>query len=221
MKNKTSNIISIVSILLCIIPIIITVIFYNKLPDQIPSHFNFKGEADAYGSKFSTLILMPLILSGANLLAIIITKNDPKLKNQSRILRELMKFIIPTIIIIINSISILTSLNIASINITSVICIFISILFVIIGNYLPKCKQNYTLGIKTSMDSDNENWTKTHRVGGFLYVLIGIITLILSLCLPDIAIFFILISVIISSITLSIYSFVLYKKSKKSLEYKI
>ena len=53
--------------------------------------------------------------------------------------------------------------------------VFIGVLFVIIGNYLPKCKQNYTIGIKIPWTLDNEeNWNKTHRFAGFLWVVCGV-----------------------------------------------
>ena len=46
----------------------------------------------------------------------------------------------------------------------------------IIGNYLPKCKQNYTMGIKIPWTLDNEdNWNKTHRLAGFLWVIGGVL----------------------------------------------
>ena len=53
------------------------------------------------------------------------------------------------------------------------------VLFLIIGNYMPKCKQNYTIGIKIPWTLDNEeNWNKTHRFAGFLWVICGIAIMI-------------------------------------------
>ena len=52
----------------------------------------------------------------------------------------------------------------------------IGVLFMIIGNYLPKCKQNYTMGIKLPWTlDDEENWNRTHRFAGFLWVAGGVV----------------------------------------------
>lgn len=60
--------------------------------------------------------------------------------------------------------------------------ILMGILFILIGNYMPKTRQNYTIGIKVPWALDNEeNWNRTHRLAGYLWVAGGIILVILSL----------------------------------------
>ena len=60
----------------------------------------------------------------------------------------------------------------------------LGVMFIFIGNYLPKVKQNRTLGIKISWALNNEeNWNKTHRFGGKVWVVGGLI-LLLSIFLP-------------------------------------
>ena len=56
------------------------------------------------------------------------------------------------------------------------------LLFVVIGNYLPKARRNYTIGIRLPWTLANEeNWNRTHRIGGFLWVIGGILMIIMAL----------------------------------------
>ena len=60
-----------------------------------------------------------------------------------------------------------------------VMTVLIGVIFTIIGNYLPKCKQNYTIGIKIPWTLNNEeNWNKTHRFAGWLWTVCGILIML-------------------------------------------
>ena len=91
--------------------------------------------------------------------------------------------------------------------------ILVGVVMIIIGNYLPKCKQNYTMGIKLPWTLDDEdNWNRTHRLGGWIYVLCGIIFMVgglLGIGWPVFVIFFVL------AMVPMVYSFLLYKKKQK------
>ena len=93
-----------------------------------------------------------------------------------------------------------------------ILSLFMGLLFIVIGNYLPKCKQSYTMGIKLPWTlNDEENWNKTHRFGGFVWVIGGLIILATSF----LANFWILIAVLVFMVALpTIYSYSLYRKSK-------
>jgi len=55
--------------------------------------------------------------------------------------------------------------------------------FAVIGNYLPKCSQNNTIGIKVIWAlSNEENWNATHRFAGRLYMVLGLLVIALSIC---------------------------------------
>ena len=55
-------------------------------------------------------------------------------------------------------------------------------MFTIIGNYLPKARQNYTIGIKIPWTLANEeNWNRTHRLAGYLWMACGILMIIMCL----------------------------------------
>ncbi len=206
--NKTL----VISTILCIIPMILSIFLYNKLPEKIPTHFNINGEVDSYGSKLFVCILLPIILCMVN----IILNNDPKKQNHNETLLTICKFIIPLMSLIFIPSSILISLGF-NINIAIIAPIFISIIFILIGNYLPKCRPNYTMGIRLPWTLNNENnWIKTHRLSGFLWVISGLILLLTTLINKNLSFYVLIISIILTVIIPCIYSFILYKKSKRT-----
>lgn len=210
--NKTL----IISTILCIIPMIFSILLYNKLPEKIPTHFNINGEVDSYESKLFVCILLPIMLCIVNILLNIILNNDPKKQNHNETLLTIFKFIIPLISLIFIPSSILISLGF-NINIAIIAPIFISIIFILIGNYLPKCRPNYTMGIRLPWTLNNENnWIKTHRLSGFLWVISGLILLLTTLINKNLSFYVLIISIILTVIIPCIYSFILFKKSKRT-----
>lgn len=206
--NKTL----IISTILCIIPLILSIIFYDKIPEKIPSHFDINGNVDSYQSKFFICILLPIIFCIGNLFLNILLNNDPKKENHNKKLLTICKFIIPSISLIFIPASIFISLEF-NINVEIIVSIFISILFILVGNYLPKCRQNYTIGIKLPWTlNDENNWIKTHRLAGFLWVITGLIILITTFINKNLLFPTLINSIVLTIIIPCIYSFILFKK---------
>ena len=60
--------------------------------------------------------------------------------------------------------------------------LLVGLLFIIIGNYMPKFRQTYTMGVKTPWAlADEENWNHTHRFGGRLWMAAGVVFLALTM----------------------------------------
>ena len=88
----------------------------------------------------------------------------------------------------------------------------LGLLFLIIGNYLPKARQNYTIGIKIPWTLANEeNWNRTHRLAGYLWMICGILMIFncLTRFVPAIWLFGILLIMVLVP---CIYSFWLHAK---------
>lgn len=97
------------------------------------------------------------------------------------------------------------------ISINIVVPIFLGILFVILGNYLPKCRQNFTMGYRLPWTlNDEDNWNKTNRLAGYVMVLGGILIIIMSFF--DLAFWAVILFVGAILIIPSVYSFLLYRK---------
>ncbi|MBU5669743.1 SdpI family protein [Peptoniphilus sp. MSJ-1] len=211
MKNKfrfrKESIISIIASIL--IFIFFNLLFYNKMPDSLPTHWNFNSEVDSYGTRFEAMIGIHIFLIAMNIFLCFMLDNDPKNKKQNNFVITISKFSIPTIMFIIYLITVLSGFGI-DVKATNIITPFVGLLFIAIGNYMPKIKRNYTVGIKLpwTLNSD-ENWRRTHRVGGYSFIFAGILFLIMTFFRYE---FLILIPFIICMLIPMIYSFYLYRK---------
>ena len=174
-KNLKTLIITSVLILL---PILAGIILWDQLPDPMPSHWNAAGEIDGWSSKPFAVFGFPLILLAAQWLCVLGTAADPKKNNHPTKIVQLVLWIIPVLSILLHTVTYAIAMG-KAVRIEVVMPVFMGILLAIIGNYLPKCKQNYTIGIKIPWTlNSEENWNKTHRFAGFLWVACGLVIML-------------------------------------------
>lgn len=198
------------------LPILIGLILWSKPPDSIATHWGANGQANGWSSKVYTVFWGPCILMIIHLFAVFLTLNDPKKTNIHKKPMILIFWIVPVISILMNGIIYLTALGI-KVNISAAVSILMGILFILLGNYLPKLRQNYTIGIKLPWTlCSEENWYRTHRLGGKLFIIGGILVAldgVAGIWLGDTIIFTIMIGILLICIVISVgYSFWLFKK---------
>ena len=204
-------------ILIVAIPFIYLAYIWNTLPEQVPLHWNIKGEIDRYGSKYELWlipILLPLLIY---IIFLIVPSIDPKknihkMGNKYQNLKVLMTLFMSALAIFI--IYYAKNQTIANPN---YIVLIMGILFIIIGNYFKTLKANYFIGIKTPWTLENETvWKKTHNLAGKLWFSGGFLIMILSLVLNKELNFkiFAAITIIISIIPI-LYSYFIYKNIKQ------
>ena len=176
-NKKTLIITSIVTIL----PVLIGIICWNRLPDVMATHFGFNNEANGFSSKAFAVFGLPLILLAVLWVGAFVTAHDPKRQNISPKMFSLMLWIAPVI-------SLVAAATIYPVNLGYELDIaffselLVGLMFIIIGNYLPKARQNYTIGIKIPWTLANEeNWNRTHRLAGYLWMICGILMILISL----------------------------------------
>lgn len=201
----------IITSLITLIPIIIGLILWDNLPDQVPVHWNINGEVDGFATKTQAVFVMPLVLVVFHWICFFGTNLDPKKKNINDKMFTLVLWIIPVISLLCNSMVYATALG-HKISVEIIMPLFMGALFVVIGNYMPKCKQSYTLGIKLPWTlDDEENWNKTHRLAGFLWVIGGVV-IMASAFLGKFWLFFVVLVPMV--IIPTVYSYILYRNKK-------
>lgn len=178
--------------LLCLVSMIPGAVFYNKLDDKIPIHFNAAGQVDDFASKNFVIFVIPVIMMLAQMLLCIVSNMDKRAENSPKP-NLFVRLIIPIMSIVLESAIVLYSLGTIG-DILNIMLVFLSVMLIVIGNYMPKCKQNNVIGIKIPQTLENEEvWNKTHRLAGFIWAILGVI------CLPfSIAGYFIMVTVIYS-----------------------
>lgn len=198
----------------CLIPIVAGLILYPSLPDRIVTHRDADGNPNGWSSRFFGVIGLPGILLVINLLFPFIINMDPKNKNMSEKAKSLIRWIIPLVELFASSITLAAATG-ADVNVKLIAQAFMGLLFVIIGNYLPKMSQSYTVGIKLPWTlDDEENWNRTHRIAGFLWVICGLLLIASAFLHGGMAVMLILLSVMVFVPTLCSYLFYLKKKKQ-------
>lgn len=207
------------SILLLVAMVIIGWWAYPHLPQTMPSHWNYKGEIDRYTGKLAGVIFMPAISVGIYLLLLVLPFLDPRRENYKKFsgTYQKIKFGMIVFFFVLYSVIILFSLGYIS-NMTTAMLFIMSMLFMLLGNYLGKIRQNYFVGIKVPWTlADEEVWNKTHRLGGKLWVATGVIGLgCVWLPQPTGSIIFFG-TLMVSSIATIIYSYFIYAKKRISM----
>ena len=170
----------ILTAILILLPMLIGFIFWDKLPDQLATHFGSNGEPDGWSSKTFAVIGLPVLLVAVHLVCFFITFADPKKQHIDPKLFKLILWLCPVISWFGCGTTYAHALDM-EFNITNIGMILLGVLFIVIGNYLPKARQNYTVGIKLPWTlHDEENWNRTHRLAGKLWMVCGLLFVIVS-----------------------------------------
>ncbi len=208
----------IIPIIICIIAAISSFYFYANFPEQVPIHWNAAGKADNYGSRAMGAFLFPGIIIGMYLLFLVLPYLDPK-KDRYQQFSKVYHIFKGFIVVFMTAIYFVASLNALGYNIPVSLYIpgLVGLLFIIIGNYMAKIKPNWFIGIRTPWTlSSEEVWNKTHRVGGKIFILGGVLMMIMNF-LPvqlRMPLFFIIIVIILLG-TLG-YSYIIYARLEKN-----
>lgn len=205
MNKKTA----VLSTLTLFIPVICGLVLWNKLPAQIGTHFDINGVPNGYSSKTVTVFLLPVLMFVIQFICFLAFNADKKVQLLSGKIKNIILWVCPVISIFVFFCIYSNALG-HQMAMTTVFTLFLGIEFIIIGNYLPKCRQNNVIGIRVPWTlSDETTWNKTHRFAGWLSVICGFALLIDSLL--DIWSFAVSIIILIACITISVvYSAVIY-----------
>ena len=201
----------IITTILILLPMAVGVALWNRLPNLLPMHWNASGEVDRYCTKAVGVVVLPLILVALQWLCTWLESVTKKRRSPQETMPVYVLWIIPVISWLVNGMTYVTALGLVT-DVTFWCGLFMGVLFVIIGNYMPKCPPSYTLGIKLPWTiKDDENWRKTHRMSGPLWMLCGGLILVGSFwkaALP-----WLYIGVLACAICIpTVYSYLIYKK---------
>ncbi len=208
--NKKSTIIILVILLLSFI---VSFYFYPQMPLKMAAHWNTKGQVDGYMSKFWGTFFMPFILVGLTLLFVFIPMIDPLKENIEKFRGYYDGFIIIFLIFML-SLHLLVILWNVGIQISPNVFlpIGIGLLFFYMGILCENSKKNWLIGIRTPWTlSSDKVWDKTHKIGGKLFKIAGIIAFI-GIFSRSHTMFFILIPAMLAAAYSIVYSYFEYRK---------
>jgi uncharacterized membrane protein len=214
MMNTNNKKFIVLSTIICLLPIAMYMIVYEKLPSQMGMQWNIEGGVNWYAPKAIAVFAIPCVLALIHLVSVAMRRNDPKWANTSVAMQLIANWTIPIVSILVCVYSILQNTGTSVAN--TIPLVAIGIILILIGNYVPKSRQNYTIGIRVPWTlSDVDNWNKTHRLAGYLWIAGGALLVVSSLIVQDASgLLVTLLSVVILMVLIPIgYSYTLHKKS--------
>jgi len=212
-KNKKQIIITSIIILL---PMVVGLLLWERLPEQIATHWGTSEEPNGFSSKAFAVFGLPGLMLAFHLLCVLVSAFDPNAKKQGPKVTGMLLWIFPMISLLMNGMVYCFALG-YDVGIDVVVRVLLGLMFLMLGNYMPKCTQNYTIGIKVTWAlRSEENWNKTHRFAGKVWVLGGVF-LLLTLFIPLESFAYVALAVMLALIfSPVVYSYLYYRKQLKA-----
>ena len=208
-RNKGTLILTSIVIL---IPLLIGLLLWEQLPDRIPSHWNAAGEIDGWSSKAYAVFGFPALMLALHWVCVIASSTDPKNKNYHPKMLRVVLWICPVLGLVLCSLVYATALG-YDLSVEIIVPLLVGVMFIIFGNLLPKCRQSYAMGIKLPWTfASEENWNKTHRFGGKVWVIGGVVVMATAF----LGSFWLLLGVMAVMVAApTLYSYLYYRKQQK------
>ena len=179
------------TISLVLLGFVLAGVFLTLAPDEIPAHFNLRGEVDRWGSKYEFLI-MPFINLLFGVFMVWLARREGK---AGRDMNERIVGVMNNwILILFNGLWLLFMWKAVDMEnlgsglddlTTKLIMMLLTASFVPMGNMMPKAQRNSAFGLRTKWSMANDHcWQQSQRIGGYIMVLTGILGTILTAVLP-------------------------------------
>lgn len=179
--------------LLLLLPLVAGLILWNQIPDRVATHFDINGQPNGWSGRFVGIVGIPLILlfvqllyQGVILIAMKVTTEKVKI---IPIIAEIALWIMSVFLLLAEGMVLFSALGNSSV---ATMCssvskiglywpMIVGAIFTVIGNYLPKCRQNPWIGIKVPWTlADKDNWAYTHRLGGWIWTVGGLLVILFA-----------------------------------------
>ncbi|MBR1969047.1 MAG: DUF1648 domain-containing protein [Clostridia bacterium] len=180
--------------LVCLLPILLGIYLWNELPETIAIHFNFYNEPDTFVSKEVAVFGLPFLMMFIQVFSSVVTDLNAKKHGESKKIERVAKWIIPVMSVVLYAVTLGYALGF-SIDIRKCAMIILGIVFIVLGNYMPKLDyvKNYKL--------DTDKARKTNRIMGFSLVIMGILGFITIFLPPVSTILWLIILIVLAMVS--------------------
>lgn len=205
--------------------VIMSLVAISILPDKIPIHFGISGKADSWGSRYFLIffVIIYAILEGIFELGLTRVQKDIEKEDKDETAQKKKNLIknlsftgilTVTILLMTEVVYIIIAYRSGNSNeglkqsgIVKATIMILSAFMLLLGNYMPKCKRNQFIGIRTRWSlKSNENWNKMQKAGGILLIITGVINLVFACFLNE----YVLVIMFLTTITLVLMAVLLF-----------
>lgn len=197
-----------------LLPIPIGLLLWNRFPETMAVHWGITGQPDGWAGPVLTVFAMPLMMLALHLLCFFFTLRDPGNKGRNKKPLKLVLWIVPLICNLscgsIYALALGQEFSMAAWTVVPM-----GVLFAVIGNYLPKCKMNSTMGIKVPWTyTSEENWNAAHRFAGKIWMAGGIAMMFCGFLPEELMVTVLLLAILVMTVIPVIYAYLYYKRQK-------
>ena len=205
---------NILALAIIALQILIAIIAFPFLPAVVPTHWNAAGQVNGHASKWVNTLLFPLLSVGIYLLIRFVAAASPRLGSRSSSAANTQVRTVVLVAVLLFELIVqlcVTAISLGMrLDITFTLNLAMAVLFIVIGNFMGKMRRNFWMGIRTPWTLTSEVvWERTHRLGGWLFVAVGLIGIPCSF-VPALRIWAIVALTVLVAIVLCVYSYVCY-----------
>lgn len=203
----------VIAVVLIGVSLLAGLLLWERLPEQMASHWDENDQVNGYVSKPWGVTLMPLVVTGMLILFLVVPSVDPLKANIAQF-REAFNLLIVVIVLFmlyVHGLTLAWGLG-YRFRMSSALLPFMGVLFISIGYLLRQAKRNFFVGIRTpwTLSSDTV-WDKTHQLGSWLFIASGVLAIVGGFIGGAAAFWLVFAPLIGSTIFLTIYSYALYR----------
>lgn len=156
-----------------LLPMAVGASLWDRLPDPMATHWDFAGNANGWTSRAFTVFGIPLVMLALHMVCLLVTERDRNSCGQNLKLKRLMYWVVPAVSLILCAAIYPSALGV-KMPMQQMALLFMGVMLLAIGNYMPKCTMNRWMGIRVPWTYASEaNWTATHRFASRVYVALG------------------------------------------------
>lgn len=166
----------ILTCIICVLPVIAGAVVYDKLPETMAVHFNVNNEPNGFASKDFALFGLPGLMIAMQIFCCVISDiNEEKKGNKPKFI-SIVKWVIPVLTILVSTLTIQIGLG-STVDVRKAVMLFLGILYIILGNYMPKVSYDQMQGKMHPMPKDDKGYRKMVRLMGYTFVIFGFLSL--------------------------------------------
>lgn len=200
--------------ILILAAVIATIAVYPRLPEQVPTHWSISGEVNGWSSRLFGAWMMPLIMAVVWLFMRAIPHIDPRKANYEKFsgMYDALVILILTFMLLMHVVILLSATG-TVIRMNRVVMPAVGIFIAIMGVLLPRAHPNWFVGFRTPWTLTSDlSWERTHKVGGALFIALGLLIVASTFIAPERAIWVLVVAALGVVAFLFIYSYQVWKQ---------
>ena len=203
-----------IPLVLIVVAVVISIVAYPKLPDQVPTHWDLSGDVNGWSSRLWGAWMLPLIMAAVWLIMRAIPHIDPRGANYAKF-EDMYDWLIILVIafMLVMHVVVIMGATGTPISMKTIVMPAVGIFIAVIGLMLPRVHPNWFVGIRTPWTLTSDlSWERTHKIGGALFVALGLLMVATTILAPTTAIWVLIIAAVGITIFLFAYSYQVWKE---------